>query len=55
MQTFHAKKRFGGGDPRTSINGKDDPEGNEELPINYAFSEVSKYKYISMCLSICYY
>lgn len=41
MQTFHAKK-FGGGDLRTSVNGKDDPEGNRESPVNYAFSEVSR-------------
>lgn len=45
MQTFHAKKRFWGGDLRTSINGKHDPEGNEKSPKKTACSEASRQKY----------
>ena len=43
IQTFHAK-RFGGGDRRTSINGKDNPEENKESPINCAFSKANRQK-----------
>ena len=43
IQTFHIK-RFGGGDLRTSINGKDNPEENRESPINCAFNEASRQK-----------
>lgn len=41
MWTFHAKRGFGHGDLKTSINGKVDLEGNIKSPINYAFSEAS--------------
>ena len=55
MQTFHAKRGFGGGELRTSINGKDDREENRKAPINYVFSEASGQKYISMYLSVRYH